>query len=162
VAHKGHAVLAAAARLLPDLDIGVAGEGPLQPPGLRYLGPRDDVPALLAAARVFVHPSVEEGFGQAVVEAMLAGVPVVVTDAGGLPEVVGDCGVVVPRDDPPALAHAIRRVLAGDHPSVEAAAARAQARFSVAAMVEGTLAVYAAIAAGRALPAPWPGPPGPR
>jgi glycosyltransferase involved in cell wall biosynthesis len=162
VAHKGHAVLAAAARLLPELDIGVAGDGPLQPPGLRYLGPRDDVAALLAAARVFVHPSVEEGFGQAVVEAMLARVPVVVTDAGGLPEVVGDCGLVVPRDDPRALARAIRRALAGDHPSVEAAAERARARFSVDAMVEGTLAVYAAVAAGHALPSPWRGPAGGR
>jgi glycosyltransferase involved in cell wall biosynthesis len=120
------------------------------------------VAALLAAARVFVHPSVEEGFGQAVVEAMLARVPVVVTDAGGLPEVVGDCGLVVPRDDPRALARAIRRALAGDHPSVEAAAERARARFSVDAMVEGTLAVYAAVAAGHALPSPWRGPAGGR
>ena len=151
VAHKGHAELASAAGLLPGLDIGVAGDGPLTPPGLRYLGPRSDVSALLAAARVFVHPSVEEGFGQAVVEAMLAGVPVVVTDAGGLPEVVGDCGLVVPRGDPEALAGAITRALAGAHPAVEAAAERARSRFSVDAMVDGTLAVYAAVAAGRAL-----------
>lgn len=142
VAHKGHVHLAAAAALLPGVDVGVAGEGPLVYPGLRWLGQRSDVPALLAAARVFVHPSVEEGMGQAVVEAMLAGVPVVVSDAGGLPEVVGDVGIIVPRGDARALAEGIRRALAGDHPPVEAARERAQQHFSVDAMVEGTMRAY--------------------
>lgn len=147
VAHKGHVVLAQAARLLPEVDIGVAGEGPLVYPELRYLGQRPDVAALHAAAQVFVHPSVEEGMGQAVVEAMLAGLPVVVSDAGGLPEVVGDAGIVVPRGDAAALADGIRRVLAGQHPPVEEARRRARERFSVAAMVRGSLAVYQAVAA---------------
>ena len=62
------------AEALPGVDIGVAGDGPLTYAGVRWLGHRDDVPALLARARVFVHPSVEEGMGSAVVEAMLAGV----------------------------------------------------------------------------------------
>lgn len=147
VPHKGHDVLAQAAALLPGVDIGVAGEGPRVFPGLRWLGHRADVAALHAAARVFVHPSVEEGMGQAVVEAMLAGLPVVCSDAGGLPEVVGDCGIVVPRRDPAALAQGIRRALAGDHPPVEAARERAQRRFSVDAMVEGSLALYTRVAA---------------
>jgi glycosyltransferase involved in cell wall biosynthesis len=145
VAHKGHRVLAAAASLLPGVDIGVAGSGPLVYPGLRWLGQRDDISALLAAARVFVHPSVEEGMGQAVVEAMLAGVPVVTSDAGGLPEVVGDTGIVVPRNNPAALAAGIRAALAGDHPPVEAARRRAEELFSVANMVKQTLATYANI-----------------
>ena len=102
--------------------------------------------ALLAKARVFVHPSVEEGMGSAVVEAMLARVPVVVSDAGGLPEVVGDAGTVVPREDPAALSAAIRRVLAGEHPCVAAAAERALQRFGVDRMVEGTMAVYQGLA----------------
>lgn len=147
VAHKGHRVLAEAAETLSGVDIGVAGEGPLKPPGLRYLGWRPDVPALLAAADVFVHPSLEEGMGQAVVEAMLAGVPVVVSDAGGLPEVVGDLGLIVPRGEPTALAKALARALAGDHPPLDDAAARAKKHFSVDAMVDGTLAVYGAVAA---------------
>lgn len=142
VAHKGHEVLAAAASQLDGLDIGVAGEGPLRYPGLRYLGFRDDVAALLAAADVFVHPSIEEGLGQAVIEAMLAGVPVVASDAGGLPELVGDAGILVRRGDPDALARGIARALAGDHPSVEAARARASTLFSVDRMVEGTLRAY--------------------
>ncbi|MEL6344124.1 MAG: glycosyltransferase family 4 protein [Myxococcota bacterium] len=142
VAHKGHQILCAAAPLLPGVDIGVAGAGPLTWPGVRWLGRRDDIPALLAAAQVFVHPSVEEGMGQAVVEAMLAGVPVVVSDAGGLPEVVGDAGIIVPKSDPTALAAGIRRALRGEHPSLERARRRARERFSVGQMVEKTLAVY--------------------
>ena len=142
VPHKGHAVLAEAATLLAGVDIGVAGEGPLVYPGLRWLGQRSDVPALLAAAGVFVHPSVEEGMGQAVVEAMHAGLPVVATDAGGLPEVIGDTGILVPRRNPRALAEGIRRALAGDHPPTEQAQQRARQRFSIEAMVAGTLAAY--------------------
>ena len=144
VAHKGHEVLAAAARHLPGVDIGVAGDGPLVYPGLRWLGPRSDVPALLAAAQVFVHPSVEEGMGQSVVEAMHAGLPIVTTDAGGLPEVVGETGIVVPRRDPEALAEGIRRALAGEHPPIAQAQRRAAERFSIAAMVAGTLSAYRA------------------
>ncbi len=142
VAHKGHNVLAEAAQILEGVDIGVAGEGPLRYPGLRYLGQRQDVAALLAAADVFVHPSLEEGLGQAVIEAMLAGLPVVVSDAGGLPELVGDCGIVVRKGDAAALARGIARALAGDHPNVDAARDRARASFSVDRMVEGTLRVY--------------------
>ncbi|MFT5679570.1 MAG: glycosyltransferase involved in cell wall biosynthesis [Myxococcota bacterium] len=142
VPHKGHAVLAEAARMLDGVDIGVAGDGPLVYPGLRWLGQRSDVPALLAAASVFVHPSVEEGMGQAVVEAMHAGLPIVASDAGGLPEVIGDTGILVPRGDAVALAEGIRRALAGDHPPVAAAQQRAAEQFSIEAMVAGTLAAY--------------------
>lgn len=142
VAHKGHRVLSEAAVELSGVDIGVAGEGPLTYPGLRYLGFRPDISALLAAADVFVHPSIEEGMGQAVVEAMLAGVPVVASAAGGLPEVVGDVGLLVPPGDAAALARGIARALSGDHPPVEAARERARRLFSVDRMVDQTIAVY--------------------
>lgn len=148
VAHKGHAVLAEAATLLEGVDIGVAGEGPLRYPGLRYLGQREDVAALLAAADAFVHPSLEEGLGQAVIEAMLAGVPVVTSDAGGLPELVGDCGILVPKGDARALAHGVARALAGDHPPVSAAVARAESRFGTARMIDATIRVYERVLAG--------------
>jgi glycosyltransferase involved in cell wall biosynthesis len=150
VAHKGHAILSDAMALLPDTDAGVAGLGPLTYPRLRWLGHRDDVPALLAAAKVFVHPSVEEGMGQAVVEAMLAGVPVVASDAGGLPEVLGDTGILVPKGDAVALAWGIRRALDGDHPPVEAARERALRLFSIDGMVSATLEAYAEILRGAA------------
>ena len=150
VPHKGHVVLSEAAALLPGVDIGVAGDGPLTYPHLRWLGQRSDVPALLAAAKVFVHPSVEEGMGQAVVEAMHAGVPVVASDAGGLPEVVGDAGIIVPRGDAVALAAGVRRALEGAHPAVSQAQARAAEQFSVAAMIRGTLAAYSSAAGSSA------------
>lgn len=143
VAHKGHSVLVAAAAQLDGVDVGVAGDGELVYPGrVRWLGPRTDIAALFAKARVFVHPSLEEGMGQVIVEAMLAGLPVVASDAGGIPEVVGDLGILVPRGDPRKLADGIKKALAGDHPPLAAARQRAVDHFGVDQMVEGTLAAY--------------------
>jgi len=147
VDHKDHATLAAAAEGLAARVV-VAGAGPLrgrlEGGALTLLGQRDDVPALFARADVFAHCSKEEGMGQVVAEAMFAGVPVVACAAGGVPEVVGDAGILVPPGDPVALRAALRRALAGDHPPVAAARARARARFSVAQMVTGAEAVYRA------------------
>lgn len=148
VAHKGHRVLSEAAVELEGVDIGVAGEGPLTYPGLRYLGFRPDISALLAAAEVFVHPSLEEGMGQAVVEAMLAGVPVVASATGGIPEVLGDTGLLVPPGDAGALAHGIARALSGDRPPTALARERALKLFTVDRMVEGTIAVYERVIKG--------------
>jgi L-malate glycosyltransferase len=77
--------------------------------------PHDAVPQWLRRLHVYVAASRldSESFGVAVVEAMACGVPVVVSDVGGLPEVVepGHSGLVVPRDDPQALADALLRLL---------------------------------------------------
>lgn len=118
---KGYDVLANAARLLktPRARVLVIGEGPerakLEALGaLELLGSRDDAGDLLAAADVVVSPSRSEGFPQAPLHAMAAGVPVVATRAGGTPEVVldGETGVLVPIEDPAALSAAIDRLLA--------------------------------------------------
>lgn len=69
---------------------------------------------LLAGAAVLAFPSVYEGFGLPAVEAMAAGVPVVATRAGALPEVCGDGAELVPVGDADALAAALRRVLADE------------------------------------------------
>ena len=74
--------------------------------------PDEELPALYNLANAFVFPSRYEGFGLPVLEAMACGVPVVCSQAASLPEVVGDAGVLVPVDDPAALAGALRRVLA--------------------------------------------------
>lgn len=66
---------------------------------------------LYAESTVAVVPSEYEGFGLPAGEAMACGVPVVSTDGGALPEVVGDAGIVVPARDPAALADAVARVL---------------------------------------------------
>jgi glycosyltransferase involved in cell wall biosynthesis len=66
---------------------------------------------LLAGASVLAYPSRYEGFGLPPLEAMAAGVPVVATAVGAVPEVVGDAAVLVPPGDPEALAEALRAVL---------------------------------------------------
>lgn len=67
--------------------------------------------ALYAGARALVLPSLDEGFGLPVLEAMSAGVPVVASNRGSLPEVLGDAGPLVDAEDPDALASAIRRLV---------------------------------------------------
>ena len=74
-----------------------------------------DIVELYANATIAVVPSEYEGFGLPAAEAMSCGVPVVATDGGALPEVVGDAGITVPKADPVALAKAIARLL--EHPA---------------------------------------------
>ena len=70
---------------------------------------------LLAGARVFAFPSLDEGFGHPPLEAMQAGVPVVAAGAGSLEEVLGDAAVLVSPTDVDALAEAISSALAARH-----------------------------------------------
>lgn len=87
-------------------ELGLAGR-------VHFLGQRDDVPDLLSALDLFVLPSHSEGVSLALLEAMAAGLPVIATAVGGLPEVVtdGDNGLLVPPEDPEALATALERLL---------------------------------------------------
>lgn len=82
---------------------------------------------LIAGASVVAVPSFYEGFGLSAAEAMLAGTPVVASDAGSHPEVVGDAGLLVRHDDPDAIAAAIDRVL-GDPALAADLRRRGQAR----------------------------------
>lgn len=86
-----------------------------QPPfaeTVEYLGyvPDADRRSLFEGARVFVYPSLEEGFGLPVLEALSLGVPVVASSRGALPEVVGDAGMLV-EPEPEAIASAIGHIL---------------------------------------------------
>lgn len=79
---------------------------------VRFLGavPEGDLPALYAGARVFAFPSLWEGFGLPVLEAMAAGAPVVASRRGALPEVAGDAALLV-EPAPGPLAEALERLL---------------------------------------------------
>lgn len=122
------------ARVAPHLDatVAVIGEGPargeLAGGPLWLLGARADAATLLCAADVFVLPSRSEGFPQAALEAMAAGVPVVATAVGGTPELVRhrETGWLVPREDGAALQAALNRLLAA--PEEASALARAARR----------------------------------
>jgi glycosyltransferase involved in cell wall biosynthesis len=71
--------------------------------------PAQDLPLWYNSAEVLVYPSVFEGFGLPVLEAMACGTPVIVSDASSLPEVVGDAGMCLPPHDPAAWTEALRR-----------------------------------------------------
>ncbi len=107
---------------------------------------------LLAGARVLAYPSIYEGFGFPALEAMAAGVPVVTTRAGAIPEVVGEGAALVPVGDPSALAGALADVLDSDERAAALAEAgrRRAAAFSWEACAEGLAALYAEAAGARA------------
>jgi glycosyltransferase involved in cell wall biosynthesis len=115
---------------------------------IHLLGSRTDAAAIVAASDIFVMPSRErEGLPKAVIEAMLLSKPVIVSDAGGMPEMVTDeeSGLVVKANDVSALRNALDRLLA-DRALRErlgaAARERALTQFSVAKMIEQTEAMY--------------------
>ncbi|MFJ3643248.1 glycosyltransferase family 4 protein [Streptomyces sp. NPDC090108] len=124
--HRGYDVLLDAARVWRDLDpmplVVVAGEGPLRPElqrriededlPVRLLGTRDDVPELLAAADVALLASRWESRSVLAQEALHAGVPLVATAVGGVPDLVGDAAELVPYGDARALADTVVRLLA--------------------------------------------------
>jgi glycosyltransferase involved in cell wall biosynthesis len=132
----------------PDAVLVILGEGPERPrlagEGVHLLGRVPDVATWLRRAELLVHPARWEGFGLALLEAMLAGLPVVATRVSSIPEIVvgGETGLLVPPDDADALAGALLRVL--DDPDGYGAAgrARAEAEFSVARMADRTLRLY--------------------
>lgn len=126
---KGHRFLLEAAALLKArgqrVRCRIAGEGSqrealekmVRDLGLQeevvFLGFVSDIPRFLSSVDIFVLPSVYEGLGIAILEAMAAGKPVVASRAGGIPELVTDqvTGLLVPPKDPLALAQAIARLL---------------------------------------------------
>jgi glycosyltransferase involved in cell wall biosynthesis len=80
---------------------------------LDYL-PDDELPTLYHAASVLAMPSIYEGFGIPVLEAMASGIPVVCSTGGSLPEVAGDAALLVDPEDVGGLAGALRRLVADD------------------------------------------------
>ncbi|MGE3275485.1 MAG: glycosyltransferase [Vicinamibacterales bacterium] len=160
---KGHDVLvdAAAAVLArhPDASFDLVGAGPEREriaaraaerglgDRVRFLGPRDDIPEVLAAADIFVLPSRTESLPNAVLEAMAAGLPVVASAVGGLVDVIDDgrSGLLVPADNPPVLADRLVRLM--DDASLgarlgEAARREVRDRYSFDRMVDAFDRLY--------------------
>jgi glycosyltransferase involved in cell wall biosynthesis len=179
VGHKGHRHLVEA---LPSLvaavhgvHVVIAGEGPLRADleaqakalwlqgSLHMPGRIDDLPGWFSSAEVLCMPSVEEGLGTSVLDGMAAGLPVVASRAGGIPEMVRDGieGLLVPPGDPRALSAALARLL-GDadlrRKMSDAARRRVDEAFHVDRMVEETLAVYREAIRERTAPSTLPSP----
>ncbi len=113
---------------------------------VKFFGNRGDVPRLLQASDLYVSSSVVEGMPLAVMEAMWAGLPVIATDVGDLPDMVNPaCGVLVPARDPQRLADAIINVLSNRQTMKEMGIhAREYAfdHFSSAAWMDQLVAIY--------------------
>jgi glycosyltransferase involved in cell wall biosynthesis len=111
---------------------------------LKEQAPDDELARLLREARIFIFPSLYEGFGLPVLEAMSLGTPVVISDRASLPEVAGDAGVYVDPLSVGAIAEALERILT--QPGLEkdlAERCRTRAReFSWRRMAEETLEIY--------------------
>ena len=128
-------------------ELGLAGR-------VRFLGLREDVPALMAASDVLLAPSRREALSLTLLEASACGLPIVATRVGGIGEVVeeGASGFLVAPDDPPALAAAIAPLLA-DAALRARCGARARQRFEAGfledAMFDKTVAVYHEACGGR-------------
>lgn len=118
----------------------------LPPDRVRLLGPRPDVPSILAAADALLLTSDSEGCPNVVIEALALGTPVVSADVGDVAEILGaGGGTVVPRGDLDAYAAALGRLLAdraGARGAAQREFPRLEARYGLAAMVEGTLAIW--------------------
>lgn len=114
---------------------------------VRLAGFREDLPELMPGLDVLVHPVRAEGLGVAVLEGLSAGVPVVATAVGGIVDVIEPAvhGLLVPPDDPAALAAAVERLMDDGAFGARLAAAgreRVEKHFSVGRMTAGHLAVY--------------------
>lgn len=162
---KDHAtLLRALARIEQPAHLLLVGDGELKPAleklagdlGIRervhFLGRRPDVPELLRSADLFVHSTHSDGFCIAALEAMAAGLPVVASRVPGLADVIGEAGVLIPPQDPQALATAISSLLSSPKKSValsQAGLRRAQ-DFTIERTASDYIDLYRTLIAQRA------------
>jgi glycosyltransferase involved in cell wall biosynthesis len=154
---KGWDVLCSAAAIVrreyPNAVFAVVGDGPERAQlerlgadsGVRFLGYRENASSLMRAFDVIVIPSRYEACGLVAIETMLAGVPVIATSVGGLPEIIADCGALIAPERPDLLATAIVELLhdtVARRAYVERAAARALSALSAKRMAVDTNRVY--------------------
>ncbi len=116
--------------------------------------PEEDLPALYSGATVFVYPSIFEGFGLPVLEAMACGVPVITSHSSSLPEVVGEAALMVNPYDERAIEGALAQLLWDEalRRELSERGLRRARQFSWRRTAELTLRVYEEVARGRARP----------
>jgi len=151
--------LAVLTREIDDLRLEIAGDGSLRhfleqechglgiTGHVSFIGWREDLPNVMAGWDAFVLPSLDEGFPIAALEAMAAGLPVIASAVGGLPELVqdGETGWLVPAASPGELATRLRELICDERRREtmgNAGRQRALRDFSIPRMVGQTVAVY--------------------
>ncbi len=112
---------------------------------------QDDLPALYSLAKLFVYPSLYEGFGLPVLEAMACGTPVITTNTSSMPEFVGDSGILVQPGNLDVLVLAMQDLL--DNPDLRNAlkikSIKQSSMFSWAKTAESTINAYRKVLEGR-------------
>jgi glycosyltransferase involved in cell wall biosynthesis len=160
---KGHRFLveavAEAKKECPDLHLVIVGSGDQHDAllaqaensgiagSVHLVGHRDDIEVCLAGFDCFVLPSLNEGMGRALIEAMAAGLPVIASRVGGIPALIrdGENGMLVPAGDSHALADALRRLFRQPQWAGQLGAAASQgigSAYGVEAMVRAIEALY--------------------
>ena len=167
---KDHETLFRALTTLPDLEVDLVGDGPGLDdarrladdlglgPRIHFLGQRTDVEEILARSHIFVLSSRWEGFPRSTLEAMRAGLPVVVSNVGGAPEALTDgvTGFLVAAGDREQLAERVRDLVRSPQlrrEMGEAGRARYEREFTFGTMLDRTLALQAEIIARHGQPA---------
>ena len=167
--HKGQRYLVEAApkilQACPETALLLVGDGELRPAlqalaaelgvaeRVLFPGFRRDVPEILLGGDLYAMPSLLEGLGTSVLDALVCGLPVVAARAGGIPEMIrhGENGLLVPPKDADALAEALIRLLKDPAECERFARAGPETvaeRYTVDHMVEGNLRVYEELLAG--------------
>ena len=170
IRRKGHQVLLEAMpevlAAYPRARVLFFGKGPLEGElqslierkgltgSVRLAGFREDLPRILPCLDLVVHPALMEGLGVSLLQASCAGLPIVASRVGGIPEAVrdGETGLLVEPGDAQALADAIRSLLGDAERRREMGCQgrhRVEQQFSAERMVEGNLAVYRELLAGQ-------------
>lgn len=159
---KGQKHLIEAAKILADagamnFKIVFVGDGPERkyyeklaaPLGdkILFLGRKKEIAKLMTAAEAFVLPSEREAFGLVLLEAGVAGLPIIASNVGGIPEIIDDgkTGILVPPENPQALAEAIKNIIENPEMAEKlkvAAKSKLKSIFNAKTMAEKTAEVY--------------------
>lgn len=162
---KGHEDLLAALARLPEREcprVLLLGDGPERPrledlarglglgsQQVQFLGYRNDVPRVLQAVDLLVHPSHADALPTAVIKAMAAGLPVVASDVGGIPEILGgEAGVLVPAGSVETLAGVLAELVRDDRARARLGAAgrrRFEETFEVGVWAHRLRGVYSEV-----------------